>query len=266
MGQKSNTNSLRLLNQTNLSNNNINLNYIEIIIVKYLKILLKTKGIQTTKISLGFLNNKIYIYISIFFSIQRVVRLKKNKQIKYKPEKLNIEVIFTKLSKLLRNSILEIKVINTNKQIDAILVRKAFILCKKYINNIFDKKFYMCIDTAKIIALFTSYKISNDSFLYCIGKIFSTIHKKNHLKYFKLISTIFNFLILNSAKENSKILGIKLQVSGKLMGKAIASHQVITNGSIPHQTLNKNIFFEKTHIYTIYGVFGFKLWTHTNKI
>ena len=106
MGQKSNTNSLRLLNQTNLSNNNINLNYIEIIIVKYLKILLKTKGIQTTKISLGFLNNKIYIYISIFFSIQRVVRLKKNKQIKYKPEKLNIEVIFTKLSKLLRNSIL----------------------------------------------------------------------------------------------------------------------------------------------------------------
>ena len=43
MGQKSNINSLRLLNQTNLSNNNIKLNFVEITIVKYLRFLLKKK-------------------------------------------------------------------------------------------------------------------------------------------------------------------------------------------------------------------------------
>lgn len=263
MGQKSNINSLRLLNQTNLSNNNIKLNLLEITVIKYLRFLFKIKGIQLSKTTVGFTNNKVCIYFYVFFSTQRIVRLKKSRQLKYVLTKPSLAKLFKKIFKLLKYSLLEIKILNLNKQIDKALARQVFFIYKKYLNNLFEKKFYMCIDITKITILFLLKKIDNKNFLDQIGKLFSGIHKKNHLRYFKLISSVFNFLLTKSVDKN-KILGIKLQVSGKLMGKAIASQQIVSNGSIPTQTLNKNIFFEKLHAYTIYGVFGFKMWIHRN--
>jgi len=265
MGQKSNINSLRLLTQPNLSNNRIKLNLLEITIVKYLRFLFLIKGIQISKTYIGFTNNKIYIYLKIFYGTQRIVRYKKYKTMKSNPVFFGIQKILKAILKLSKNNILEIKVINVNKKIDTQLIRQTYIMYKKHLNNLFDKKFYMCIDITKITVLFLSNKIETKIFLEHLGKVFSGIHKKNHLRYFKLIETQFEFLIINSIEE-FKILGLKLQVSGKLLGKAIASKQLITRGSIPTQTLNKNISFEKTHIYTVYGVFGFKFWTYRNNI
>ena len=125
----------------------------------------------------------------------------------------------------------------------------------------FDKKFYLCLDITKITVLFLLNKIETKNFLNYIGKSFCSIHKKNHVRYFKLISNIFNFLVFKNTKKDH-VFGIKLQIAGKLKGKAIASQQLIACGSMPTQTLNKNIVFEKIHVYTTYGVFGFKLWVH----
>ena len=260
MGQKSNINSLRLLPQTNLSNFNIKLNLLEITITKYVKLLLKTKGIQTSGTYVGFTNNKIYIYIKIFFGTQRMVRYKKNKIVKSGEASFTIRSIFKKILKILKNNIVELKIININKQVSKQFIPQTYLMYKKHLSTLFDKKFYICMDITKITVLFLLNKIENQTFLEYLGKIFNTIHKKNHLRYFKLIEVLFEFLISNSNNE-FKILGLKLQVSGRLLGKAIASKQLITKGSMPTQTLNKNITFNKIHVYTVYGVFGFKFWT-----
>lgn len=263
MGQKSNINTLRPLNQTTITGSTIKLNFLELTIIKSLKLLLKIKKIETSQIVISNLNNKIFVNFYTFFGTQRIIRFKKLKHIYCNSKKLHIKNIFKKILKLLRVSVLEIKITNLNKIIDKSLVRKIFLLYRKYINNLFDKKFYLCVDITKITVLFLLNKVDNDVFLNYIAKIFSTIHKKNHLRFFKLVSTIFTFLIANPQKNN-KILGLKLLVSGKLRGKTMASKQLINYGSMPVQTLNKNIYFEKLHVYTIYGVFGFKLWTHKN--
>jgi hypothetical protein len=262
MGQKSNINSIRpFLSQPNFSNQNIKMNLLEINFSKNLIFLLKTKGIQISNSTLGFTNNKIFICFHVFFSTQKIIKFRKYKQIFCVQDNIKINKIFTKLSGFVKNPIVDIKIININKQIDKNLAKPIFLIYKKYVNSLFDKKFYLCLDITKITVLFLLNKIETKAFLDYVGKSFCSIHKKNHVRYFKLISNIFNFIVFKNAKNNP-IFGLKLQISGKLKGKAMASQQLIACGSMPTQTLNKNITFGKMHVYTTYGVFGFKLWVH----
>jgi hypothetical protein len=262
MGQKSNINSIRpFLNQPNFSNYNLKMNFLEIVFSKNLKFLLKIKGIHVSKITLGFTNNRIYVCFNIFFSTQKVIKYRKFKDALSCPSNVNLNKLFKKLSNLLKSNLIDFKVININKQIDNTLASQVFLIYKKYLNSLFDKKFYLCLDITKVTVLFLLNKIETKGFLEYTGKSFCSIHKKNHVRYFKLISNIFNFVVFKNTKQNT-ILGIKLQISGKLKGKAMASQQLIVCGSMPTQTINKNICFEKMHVYTTYGVFGFKLWVH----
>ena len=262
MGQKSNINSIRpFLNQPNFSNQNIKMNNIEIHFNKNFNFLLKLKGIQISKTTLGFTNNKIFICFHIFFSTQKIIKYRKCKELFYIYNHIMLNRIFTKLLGIFKKSLVDIKIININKQIDKALAKQVFLIYKKYLNNLFDKKFYLCLDITKITVLFLLNKIETKSFLDYVGKSFCSIHKKNHVRYFKLISNVFNFVVFKNINTDP-ILGIKLQIAGKLKGKAMASQQLIACGSMPAQTLNKNIIFEKMHVYTTYGVFGFKLWVH----
>lgn len=260
MGQKSNTSSLRPhLKQINLSNNNIKLNFLKIFIVQQLKFLLQNKGINIFKVNLGFVQNKINIYFYVFYNTQKILKYKRYKYVSYLSKYIKISAILTKIFKLLNNSILEVKIININKQVEKGLVKQVYLLFKKYLNTLFDKRFYLCIDITKVSTLFILNKVDTKLFLEYLTRVFSSIHKKNHLRYLKLLLTLFNFIIL---KSKNKILGLKLIINGKLRGKAIASQHSIICGIIPTQTINKNIEFEKLHVFTVYGVFGFSLWVH----
>jgi hypothetical protein len=69
------------------------------------------------------------------------------------------------------------------------------------------------------------------------------------LKLLKLISPL-----------NFYINGLKLIVNGKIKGKLRSSFSSVKSGSVPIQTINKNIDFAQIHVYTLYGAFGLKLW------
>lgn len=73
------------------------------------------------------------------------------------------------------------------------------------------------------------------------------------------LKTCFILLTVNSKRKNS-IKGLKLVISGKLKGKPRSSSTLLLVGNISSQTLDSKIDFSKTHVYTIYGVFGLKLW------
>ena len=267
MGQKSNVNTLKKFNKENLSNSDIKLNILEINTINYLKLLFRKNRVYSSKINLGFINNRIHITIYSFFSSAQNTKFKK-KRVVGKSVKL-----FNKFLKNLLNYskilLLEIKIINLNKFLiqtntNKKLIVKIFNIYKRYINNLFSKRFFLCIDTTKITALYILNKIESITFLEFFGKIFSGIHKKNHLKYCKLLNTVFNFLVTN-AKSNHKIIGLRLLIAGKLLGKNRSSHQLISCGPMPAQTLNKDISFDKIHTFTPYGVFGLKLWIYKIK-
>ena len=125
-------------------------------------------------------------------------------------------------------------------------------------SKLFDKHQNFFLDFVKIVTLFCQEKIKTEFFLIIIGTLFSFLKKKDHTKYFRFLDLLYQKLII----KNQNILGIKTVLCGKILGKAIASSKIMLNGSMPIQAIGKQIMFEKLHVYTIYGVFGLKLWVH----
>lgn len=56
------------------------------------------------------------------------------------------------------------------------------------------------------------------------------------------------------------ISGIKFIINGKLKGKTRSKSFNQVFGAVPIQTLKCNIEYAKSHAFTIYGVFGIKIW------
>lgn len=75
------------------------------------------------------------------------------------------------------------------------------------------------------------------------------------------MSTYFQFLVSNPFKNKvANLLGVKFCINGKLKGKTRGSSQTFTSGTVPVQSLKARIDYAKSHAFTIYGVFGIKLW------
>jgi len=70
--------------------------------------------------------------------------------------------------------------------------------------------------------------------------------------------------LLRSQKQ--KVLGIKIQVSGRLNGAEIARSEWIREGRVPLQTLRANIEYATREAHTIYGVIGVKVWIFKGEI
>ena len=60
--------------------------------------------------------------------------------------------------------------------------------------------------------------------------------------------------------KGSNLIGIKIQVSGRLNGAEMARSEWIREGRVPLQTLSVHIDYATKEAYTIYGVLGIKIW------
>lgn len=60
--------------------------------------------------------------------------------------------------------------------------------------------------------------------------------------------------------KGTKLIGIKIQVSGRLNGAEMARSEWVRDGRVPLQTLSANIDYATKEAYTIYGVLGIKIW------
>ena len=99
-------------------------------------------------------------------------------------------------------------------------------------------------------------------------EIFRILQKKMHSRFFNFITQYFKLLILESGytlnkfKKKFYLKGIKITITGKLKGKPRSHKYNCTVGSVPIQTISHNIDYAKQHAFTIYGVFGIKLWVY----
>nr|QCI06366.1 ribosomal protein S3 [Dictyurus purpurascens] len=60
--------------------------------------------------------------------------------------------------------------------------------------------------------------------------------------------------------QKANIIGIKIQVGGRLNGAEIARKEWVREGRVPLQTLRADIDYAYTRAHTIYGILGVKVW------
>jgi small subunit ribosomal protein S3 len=66
--------------------------------------------------------------------------------------------------------------------------------------------------------------------------------------------------------QAAKVLGIKVQVSGRLNGAEMARTEWIREGRVPLQTLRADIDYAEKRANTIYGVLGIKVWLFNGEV
>lgn len=272
MGQKANTLTLRK------DINNINLNYYKnnskntlygLQFIKFLRNLLQKKKIFLTSSIVNFNENKIYVTLFLFF--QSVLIKQYKKQLTYKNKKsiisknLHFVAIWKKCLFLLKKNLVIIDFVNLNKYTNS--KKKQFIFLynkfKYIISKLFPRRFSFFIDFLKITSLFVNKKVSLSFYLKVVSFIFKILQKKRHTLFISFMEQFFQILI-NDKIFNKNLIGVKFVISGRIKAKPRAKSLYFQLGSTPTQTLNKETHFAYTHVYTIYGVFGFKMWVVFN--
>jgi small subunit ribosomal protein S3 len=67
---------------------------------------------------------------------------------------------------------------------------------------------------------------------------------------------------LQAIMRNQNVLGVKIQVNGRLNGAEIARSETMKEGSIPLHTLRANIDYAEARALTTFGIIGIKVWVH----
>lgn len=258
MGQKTILNTLRLNHKNYNLNSNIKNNLNLYILKSLLNKIFISKNFIIDKDFLTYNESFLIYHIKFFICCQPFSKYKKKfiKKDRFSKQ-LNIIMKLLNLNfKFLKINVFKFKVQILNIYINHELLLKLYYILKNFI-NLFEKRFYAFIDFLKIITLFALKKLTIQSLLLILSKIFARLHKRKHSKFLVLLQTLFSFYLINNYFK-----GFKFIVSGKFGGKNMSSINSLSLGNISIQSLKKNINYSKIHSYTSYGVYGLKLWIY----
>lgn len=268
MGQISNTLTIRQQNfKLNLLNSEPKPFLYGFNFINQFRRSLNKKGVLLVNSNLNFLTNTSFFNIQLFFKSIKSKTYKLNFSLLKSRKNLDdyknfrINKLFITQFKLLKKSVTILRINNLNKEIDLKVIKFLYLNFKRFTNLLFARRFNLFIDFIKLTSLFIVSKIDSNTYLYVLGQIFRLLTKKKHSRFMYFLKYLFTRLIKSTSKsQNSMIKGIKFIINGKILGKPRSSSSRLLVGSVPIQTLNSNISFSKTHVYTLYGVFGFKFW------
>ena len=234
---------------------------------KFERMLSKKHILVSTK-ELNFESNKLFLNMSVFFRSNKTLFYRRKgfiPKIKITGSS-SLKTLFYKNFNSLNSNVLSIKLVNLNNHLDRDLLNSFYKNFKRFVGVLFNRRFNLFIDFLKINSLFLKSKISSKLYLLLLGQIFRILPKSKHGRFLLFLKILFKSLIdisINSSnKKFTPILGIKLLIGGRLKGKPRSSTSCIQVGSVPLQSLDKNVDFSKIHVYTLYGAFGFKIWIH----
>lgn len=272
MGQKSNTLTLRKKQKDlNFSGNEKeSIKFLHgLQFLRSFEQLLKRKNILLVETSINFLNNQTYLDLTFFFKVAKLISYRK-KILKKRNEptfdKNKTTFFLTREFNLLRSNFVSFKLKIINKKVNKKLVRYFYSQMKRFSGLLFSRRFNFFIDFIKASSLFSEDYLSVKSYLSFLGQIFKVLQKKTHGRFLSFLRTIFELIITDSKvkrlSKKSNVKGLKFVLNGKLKGKTRASSFCSQFGRVPTSTVSKSIVFSKLHIYTLYGVFGFKAWVN----
>lgn len=228
---------------------------------------LLSKNIVVSELNFIACSDLILINANIFYRTIKLIRyrkrLKKKKILKknhFKTlnflNKIVLKITKDKLKKvMIRFTVLNLKLKKRN-------LSKHYKYLKQFLNILFNRGLNLFFDFIKMTDLFSRKLTSINSYLIILGKIFKVLHKKKHNKFIFFITLIFSELVQDSFNE---IIGLRIVINGKLSGKTRASKVKVEKGLLNASTIDSNVCSSKIHVYTIYGVFGFRLWINYKK-
>lgn len=236
--------------------------------------LLSKKNIIVTKKELNLNSNLINLNFTVFFENAKLSKYKKlakkisNKSKKFVSASKKLVSLFTGTLTSLKSNLVLLNLKVLNSQVNKNLLKKFYQKTTRFKSILFQRKFNLFIDFIKIITLFHENKVRSLVFLGVLGKIFKVLTKKKHNRFLFFLKHIFQMIIQipvsKSISNQDQIRGIKFIISGKLQGKTRGSNSSIQVGTVPIQSIEKDIEFSKLHVYTRYGAFGFKIWVYRN--
>jgi len=237
--------------------------------INTLKRSLSKKGVLTLESSSNSLTNVSFLHLKLFFQSVKTKNYKlgfsslKNKRRIKVYQNLRVDKLFFNQFKLLKRTITVLTVKNLNKEIDSKIVKRLYNSFKRFTNMLFSRRFNLFVDFLKLTSLFIKGKVLAHNFLYLLSQVFRLLTKKKHSRFMYFLKYLFIYIVKTESQSNSNLIrGVKIIINGKILGKPRSSSSRLLIGSVPIQTIKANINFSKTHVYTLYGVFGFKLWVH----
>jgi len=267
MGQKANLLTLnKKHSQLNLASINNKVFFNSLKFLKFFEFLLKKRGVIILNQTFNIMNNQGYLIGNLFYMTNKVNLYKKKLQLVSVTKKVRntkLVSLFLKIFNLLKTNLIIISFSSVNRNINSNLLNFMYLKFKKFNNNIFQRRFNLFLDFLKLTTLFCQGKVTVDYYIVLLAQIFRSLAKRLHTQFFTFLKILFKTLVIDVRTLNFKIInfsGIKCVISGKLQGKARATKCLIVEGSVPTQTLSKNLYFAKVHTYTLLGAFGFKIW------
>jgi hypothetical protein len=277
MGQKSNLITLRNAKlNLNLKKKNSKLFLYGFKLLELLNTLFFTKDVLLTHKTLNFVNNQCFYNLELFYRTKKIVGYKNKKKSLIKKNN-NLKTTFLTHNQTLHLFLSQLKNLQSNlfvfnftvlnNFIDKTVVLQIFRSFRSFFYVLFNRRFNLFVDFLKLTFLLYIDKIQVSTYLLILGQIFKVLPKKVHTRFLVFLELVFKFLITKTlfSKRNvffSTIKGIKFILNGKIRGKMRSSSKCISVGTIPIQSLDKNIEFSKAHVYTIYGAFGFQIWLY----
>ena len=252
------------------SNNSLNI-FIDFYLIsititkwKYLINILKNTIIKSkltkTKSITDYILKKKDINVNLFYIVESV--LSQNKFIKKKLIN-KLETKKTTPIKNFNNILLHKKIIKTlfkftnvskiNLRLNNLQNNQLLTQNHKELNIYNKKSFYK--ETLNIMNLIYNNKGSAELLCKYLILQFKILKKHNlFLIFLKRVLQHFNKL------DNTKIEGIKIIVNGRFNGAPRSRGKIIQYGKLPLQTIKTNIDYYYNQAYSVYGVFGIKVW------
>jgi hypothetical protein len=239
-------------------------------LIKKIQQLLFLNSVIVLKYTISFNYNKLSLKLNLYFKVNKLIAFRKKKDINLKEKQKALQIVSGScllavlkktayLLKLNENVHMDLCIQNKkiNKNITTFLYRKL----KKDKSNLFNRQTNIYID---LLNLSYFYCFLNNDFKALgsiIVKIFTFTQKRNHSKFFRFIKKLFSILITRIIKKNNKVIGIKIQIKGRLKGKTRAQKLLMRIKSVPVQRLDLDIeYYEEKALTKKQGAFGFKFW------
>lgn len=156
-----------------------------------------------------------------------------------------------KLTSLNSGQFFNLKVLNglLNKS----LLINDYTFFSRYQQLLFSKNFNLFLDLVKVTNLLCQNAIELKFFVHLLSVLFRNMHKRQHNKFIFFVSNLFKHIL----RTYPSIVGLRLEINGRLLGKPRASSIKIEQGFLGLHSFSLNKYTHKTHVYTVYGVFGF---------
>jgi hypothetical protein len=270
MGQKANLQTIRKrITNINLINSSPKEFLTGFNFLNYFTIFLRKKNLILTSVNLNFIGNHAQLNLELYYRTALLKNLRHQRRKKKLAWSLTPQFLIQSILKELNTigiELLSINYIYLNKQTiqKKNFIRLLYLRFKTFQDSIFPRRVNLFFDFLKLSSLYSNGLVNTKSFLFLLGQIFKFLLKKQHNRFLSLLKKLFKIYINKSLYNTSKtnILGLKFLISGRLKGKLRTQRKSLKFGTVPNQTLSKNIDFGKTEVYTRYCVFGLKLWTY----